>query len=84
MTAPEVRELLERSHRLGADPRNTNWAGGNASCKGLAADPVTGRPVELRESKGLPADPYRAFAASGYAEKVAAERIGGTQASWGA
>ena len=26
MTAPPVRELLERSHRLGADRRNTNWA----------------------------------------------------------
>jgi L-rhamnose isomerase/sugar isomerase len=40
--------------------------------------------VELRESKGLPADPYAAYAATGYADKIAAERIGGTQASWGA
>src|SRR6266536_3238038 len=38
MTVPQVRELLERSHRLGADRRNTNWAGGNASVKGPAAD----------------------------------------------
>jgi rhamnulose-1-phosphate aldolase/alcohol dehydrogenase len=56
VTAPEVRELLERSHRLGADPRNTNWAGGNASCKGLADDPVTGRPVELLWVKGSGGD----------------------------
>ena len=34
--------LLERSHRLGADPRNTNYAGGNTSAKGTAIDPVTG------------------------------------------
>jgi rhamnose utilization protein RhaD (predicted bifunctional aldolase and dehydrogenase) len=26
---PTVRELIERSNRLGADPRNTNYAGGN-------------------------------------------------------
>jgi L-rhamnose isomerase/sugar isomerase len=40
--------------------------------------------AELRESQGLPADPYAAYAASGYAEKTAADRIGGQQASWGA
>jgi L-rhamnose isomerase/sugar isomerase len=40
--------------------------------------------AELRESQGLPADPYRAYAATGYAEKTATERVGGQQASWGA
>ena len=33
-TNPAVRELLERSNRLGADPRNTNYAGGNTSRQG--------------------------------------------------
>src|SRR5919197_5722118 len=56
MTAPHVRALLDRSHRLGADPRNTNWAGGNASCKGRADDPVTGGPVELLWVKGSGGD----------------------------
>ena len=28
---PEVAALLARSNRLGSDPRNTNYAGGNAS-----------------------------------------------------
>jgi rhamnulose-1-phosphate aldolase/alcohol dehydrogenase len=56
MAVPEVRELLERSHRLGADRRNTNWAGGNASVKGSAEDPVTGRPVELLWVKGSGGD----------------------------
>jgi L-rhamnose isomerase / sugar isomerase len=37
-----------------------------------------------RESRGLPADPMRAYLASGYAEKIAAERVGGTAAGWGA
>ncbi len=40
--------------------------------------------AELRESQGLPADPYAAYAASGYADKIATERVGGQQASWGA
>ena len=39
-----VRALLARSNRLGADPRTTNYAGGNASAKGTATDPVTGQP----------------------------------------
>jgi rhamnulose-1-phosphate aldolase/alcohol dehydrogenase len=49
-------ELLDRSHRLGADPRNTNYAGGNTSAKGAAIDPVTGEPVELLWVKGSGGD----------------------------
>jgi rhamnulose-1-phosphate aldolase/alcohol dehydrogenase len=51
-----VEELLARSHRLGADPRNTNYAGGNASAKGEETDPVTGQPVELLWVKGSGGD----------------------------
>ncbi|MFL6076241.1 MAG: bifunctional aldolase/short-chain dehydrogenase [Mycobacteriales bacterium] len=51
-----VADLLDRSHRLGADPRNTNYAGGNTSAKGTATDPVTGRPVELLWVKGSGGD----------------------------
>jgi L-rhamnose isomerase/sugar isomerase len=40
--------------------------------------------AELRESKGLDADPYRAYAGSGYQERIARERVGGSQAGWGA
>lgn len=53
---PAVSQLLDRSHRLGADPRNTNYAGGNASAKGVTEDPVTGRPVELMWVKGSGGD----------------------------
>ena len=45
-----------RSNRLGADPRNTNYAGGNTSAKGTATDPVTGEPVELLWVKGSGGD----------------------------
>ncbi|WP_030607294.1 bifunctional rhamnulose-1-phosphate aldolase/short-chain dehydrogenase [Streptomyces achromogenes] len=55
-THPSVAALLSRSHRLGADPRNTNYAGGNASAKGTATDPVTGGEVELMWVKGSGGD----------------------------
>ncbi|GAB2980339.1 bifunctional rhamnulose-1-phosphate aldolase/short-chain dehydrogenase [Streptomyces pseudoechinosporeus] len=53
---PEADALLSRSHRLGADPRNTNYAGGNASAKGTDTDPVTGGDVELMWVKGSGGD----------------------------
>ncbi|GGM44307.1 bifunctional aldolase/short-chain dehydrogenase [Dactylosporangium sucinum] len=51
-----MKELIERSNRLGADPRNTNYAGGNTSAKGTATDPVTGGPVDLLWVKGSGGD----------------------------
>jgi rhamnose utilization protein RhaD (predicted bifunctional aldolase and dehydrogenase) len=51
-----VGELLARSNRLGADPRNTNYAGGNTSVKGLDVDPVTAQDVELLWVKGSGGD----------------------------
>jgi rhamnulose-1-phosphate aldolase/alcohol dehydrogenase len=49
-------ELIARSNRLGSDPRNTNYAGGNTSAKGTAVDPVTGEDVELLWVKGSGGD----------------------------
>ena len=40
--------------------------------------------AELREETGLAPDPVKAYLASGYAEKIVSERVGGTAASWGA
>ncbi|MCU1522518.1 MAG: rhamnose isomerase [Arthrobacter sp.] len=40
--------------------------------------------AQWRESRGLPADPMAAFAASGYQETINADRQGGHQAGWGA
>jgi rhamnulose-1-phosphate aldolase/alcohol dehydrogenase len=51
-----VGALLARSNRLGSDPRNTNYAGGNTSAKGTAIDPATGQPVELLWVKGSGGD----------------------------
>jgi L-rhamnose isomerase/sugar isomerase len=39
---------------------------------------------EVREELGLDADPVSAYRRSGWGEKIAAERVGGQQAGWGA
>ncbi|UPU88607.1 bifunctional aldolase/short-chain dehydrogenase [Demequina sp. TMPB413] len=57
MTVPvTAAELIARSRRLGADPKNTNYAGGNTSSKGMVSDPVTGEDVELLWVKGSGGD----------------------------
>ncbi len=40
--------------------------------------------AERRVRRGLPADPMAAYVDSGYHERIVAERVGGTQSSWGA
>ena len=40
--------------------------------------------AQWRASRGFPADPLRAYRESGYQERIADERVGGTQAGWGA
>jgi L-rhamnose isomerase/sugar isomerase len=40
--------------------------------------------ADWRSGRGLPADPMEAYRKSGYAERIAAERVGGDQAGWGA
>jgi rhamnulose-1-phosphate aldolase/alcohol dehydrogenase len=56
MTHPAVTALITRSNRLGADPKNTNYAGGNTSAKASDTDPATGEPVELMWVKGSGGD----------------------------
>ncbi|MFY1691076.1 L-rhamnose isomerase [Plantactinospora sp. WMMB782] len=40
--------------------------------------------ASVREELGLDPDPMAAYARSGYAQRIAAERVGGQQAGWGA
>jgi L-rhamnose isomerase / sugar isomerase len=40
--------------------------------------------AEWRAVRGLPADPIAAYRSSGYAEQIVKDRVGGTQAGWGA
>ena len=39
---------------------------------------------EWRADNGIDPEPMKAYAASGYAQKIATERVGGNQAGWGA
>ena len=55
-TNKTVEDLIARSNRLGADKRNTNFAGGNTSAKGVEKDPVTGEDVQLLWVKGSGGD----------------------------
>ncbi|RKS75465.1 L-rhamnose isomerase/sugar isomerase [Motilibacter peucedani] len=48
----------------------------NTDVRGLLAD--------QREERGLPRDPIAAYKASGYQDQIAADRVGGNQAGWGA
>jgi L-rhamnose isomerase/sugar isomerase len=43
--------------------------------------PMLGR---LRERMGLDPEPMAAYARSGYAERIVADRVGGQAAGWGA
>jgi len=56
MTNQAVSDLVARSNRLGADRKNTNYAGGNTSAKGREQDPVTAQDVELVWVKGSGGD----------------------------
>jgi L-rhamnose isomerase / sugar isomerase len=40
--------------------------------------------AELRAEQGLDPDPMAAYARSGYGQRIVADRVGGTQAGWGA
>jgi L-rhamnose isomerase / sugar isomerase len=48
----------------------------NTDVRGLLAD--------VREERGLARDPIAAYQACGYQERIAADRVGGQQAGWGA
>jgi rhamnulose-1-phosphate aldolase/alcohol dehydrogenase len=57
MSTPKpVHDLIQRSNRIGADPRNTNYGGGNTSAKGRAIDPVSGKEIDLVWVKGSGGD----------------------------
>ena len=57
MSTPKVvSELLARSNKLGAEPRFTNYAGGNTSAKGVVANPATGKDTTVLWVKGSGGD----------------------------
>ena len=79
-----ARTLLIDSDALVAAQEANDVLGANAMFMDAFYTDVRPMLAQWRESRGLPADPMAAFAASGYLGTIAAERVGGTQSGWGA
>ncbi len=75
--------LVDRPALLAAQNEN-DVLGANAILMDAFYTDVRPALASWRESRGLPADPIAAFKASGYQEKIVAERADGVQAGWGA
>jgi L-rhamnose isomerase / sugar isomerase len=71
-------EALERAQLAG------DVLGANAVLMDAYATDVRPLLGELRAELGIDPDPMAAYARSGYAERIVAERVGGAQAGWGA
>lgn len=79
-----ARALLVDRHALEKAQQAGDVMGANALFMDAFYTDVRHELAEWRESRGLPADPIAAYQASGYQEKINAERQGGQQAGWGA
>ena len=79
-----ARALLVDAAALEAAQQAGDVLGANAILMDAFYTDVRPALAQWRESRGLPADPMRAFADSGYLARIATERVGGTQAGWGA
>ncbi len=79
-----AKALLVDSAALAAAQADRDVLGANAVLMDAYNTDVRPLLAELRGEMGLAVDPMAAYAASGYGEKIKAERVGGTQAGWGA
>lgn len=79
-----ARALMLDREALAAAQESHDVLGANGILMDAFYTDVRGELASWRESRGLPADPMAAYAASGYQETIANERVGGTQAGWGA
>jgi L-rhamnose isomerase/sugar isomerase len=79
-----AKALLVDAAALAAAQQAGDVLGAHALLMDAYDTDVRGALADRREARGLPRDPVATFAASGYAARVAADRVGGTQASWGA
>jgi len=79
-----AKALLIDQKTLEAEQSAGDVLGANAVLMDAYATDVRPLLQEVRMEMGLDPDPMTAFARSGYAERVAAERVGDQQAGWGA
>jgi L-rhamnose isomerase / sugar isomerase len=79
-----AKALLVDAEALKAAQLAGDVLGANAALMDAYNTDVRPLLAELREEMGLARDPYAAYLASGYGEKISSERTGGTPAGWGA
>ncbi|MEV7091164.1 L-rhamnose isomerase [Streptomyces sp. NPDC093085] len=79
-----AKALLVDAEALAAAQRTGDVLGANAVLMDAFDTDVRPLVAEARVELGADADPVAAYHASGYGEKIVAERVGGTQAGWGA
>ena len=79
-----AKALLVDREALAAAEREGDVLGGHEVLMDAYDTDVRTDLADWRVSRGLPADPRAAYRASGYAERIVAERLGGDQAGWGA
>ena len=78
-----AKALLVDRESLAAAAEAGDVLGANGVLMDAFETDVRGLLADRREERGLPRDPLAAYAASGYGRRIAEERVGGTQASWG-
>ncbi|MET4164737.1 MULTISPECIES: L-rhamnose isomerase [Gordonia] len=79
-----ARALLVDTDALTAAQESGDVLGANGILMDAFYTDVRPMLAERRTRRGLPADPMAAYAGSGHRERIVAERVGGTQSSWGA
>ncbi len=79
-----ARALLVDGEQLLAAERAGDVLGANQVMMDAFYTDVRADLAEWRSGRGLPADPMKEFLASGYLDQIAADRVGGDQAGWGA
>lgn len=77
-----ARALLVDMKTLGQLQAQGDVLGANALLMDAFYTDVRADLAAWREERGLPADPMRAYATSGYQERIEAERVGGQAAGW--
>ncbi|MDX3096486.1 L-rhamnose isomerase [Streptomyces sp. ME01-24h] len=79
-----AKALLVDADALGAAQRSGDVLAANAVLMDAYNTDVRPLLREVREERGLAPDPVAAYHASGWQEHIVADRVGGTQAGWGA
>lgn len=79
-----AKALLVDGTALADAERDGDVLAGNAVLMDAYNTDVRADLADWRASRGLPSDPMASYRDSGYADQIVAERVGGSQAGWGA